>query len=164
MSASVEALPTLESDAVRRDRLLRRNLSLSVFAVLAAFAVIVNREVPSWMDSGVQRWAQDRYKWSITNRQSSPIFRWIFNPITDFLTWFVEHTETLLLDLRWPGVVALIAAIGWRTGGVRTALAGAAAVTGVGVVADRDRCLEHVSATDTRGSWRPQGIRSREAA
>ena len=140
-AASLESLPTHESDAVRRDRLRRRSFSLAAFGVLAALAVIAEREVPSWMDSGIQRWAQDRYKWSVTNRQTSPVFRWIFNPITDFLTWFVEHTETLLLDLRWPGVVALIAAIGWRTGGVRSAVAGAAAMIGVGVVADFDLAM-----------------------
>ncbi|MBI4883116.1 MAG: ABC transporter permease subunit [Actinobacteria bacterium] len=141
MSSSVESLPTHESDAVRRDRMRRRNGSLAVFAVLAALAVVFLREVPSWMDSGIQRWAQDRYKWSITNRQTSPVFRWLFNPLTDFLTWSVEHTETLLLDLRWPGVVALIAAIGWRTGGVQAALAGAGAMVGVGVIADFDPAM-----------------------
>ncbi|CAN5463234.1 ABC transporter permease subunit [soil metagenome] len=140
-AASVEVLPTHESDFVRRDRLRRRNVSLAVFGILAALAVVAKHEVPSWMDSGIQRWAQDRYKWSIINRQTSPIFRWFFNPITDFLTWSVEHTETLLLDLRWPGVVALIAAIGWRTGGVRSAIAGAAAMIGVGVVADFDLAM-----------------------
>ncbi len=138
---SVEALPTHESDSVRRDRLRRRNISLAIFAALVVLAVVAKREVPSWMDSGIQRWAQDRYKWSITNRQSSPIFRWIFNPITDLLTWSVQHTETILLDLRWPGVVALIAAIGWRTGGVRAAIAGGAAMSGVGAVADFDLAM-----------------------
>lgn len=140
-TASLEALPTHESDAVRRDRLRRRSISLAAFGVLAALAVVAEREVPSWMDSGIQRWAQDRYKWSVTNRQTSPVFRWFFNPITDFLTWFVEHTESLLLDLRWPGVVALIAAIGWRTGGVRAAVTGAVAMIGVGVVADFDLAM-----------------------
>lgn len=138
---SVESLPTHESDSVRRDRLRRRNISLAAFAALATLAIVAKREVPSWMDSGIQRWAQDRYKWSITNRQSSPIFRWFFNPIADFLNWSVEHTETLLLDLRWPGVVALIAAIGWRTGGVRTAVAGGAAMVGVGAVANFDLAM-----------------------
>ena len=138
---SLESLPTHESDIVRRERLLRRNLSLAAFGVLTTLAVVVGREVPSWMDSGIQRWSQDRYKWSVTNRQTSPVFRWFFNPITDFLTWFVEHTETLLLDLRWPGVVALIAAIGWRTGGIRSAATGAAAMIGVGVVADFDLAM-----------------------
>lgn len=142
MATSVEQLPpTGELADVRRARLLRRNVSLAVFAGLTAFALVAGREIPSWMDSGIQDWAQDRYKWSITNRQTSPIFRWFFNPITDFLTWSVEHTESLLLDLRWPGVVALIAAIGWRTGGVRSALAGGAAMVGVGVVADFDLAM-----------------------
>jgi len=141
MATSVEALPTLESDSVRRDRLRRRNRSLAAFVLVAALAVVAKREVPSWMDSGIQRWAQDRYKWSITNRQSSAIFRWFFNPIKDFLTWSVEHTETLLLDLRWPGVVALVAAIGWRTGGVRSAVAGGAAMIGVGAVANFDLAM-----------------------
>ena len=138
---SVEELPTHESDVVRRDRLRRRNISLAIFGALAVLALVVSRDIPGWLDSGIQRWAQDRYKWSITNRQSSPIFRWIFNPITDFITSSVEHTESLLLDLRWPGVVALIGAIGWRTGGVRSAVAGAAAMTGVGAIANFDLAM-----------------------
>ncbi|MEQ1874480.1 MAG: ABC transporter permease subunit [Ilumatobacteraceae bacterium] len=138
---SLESLPTHESDAVRRDRLRQRNFSLAVFVVLATLAVVAGREIPTWMDSGIQKWSQDRYKWSITNRQSSPVFRWFFNPISDFLAWAVEHTETLLLDLRWPGVVALIAAIGWRTGGVRSALAGGAAMIGLGAIADFDLAM-----------------------
>lgn len=116
-----------------------------MFAVLAVVAIVLAHDVPSWLDLHIQKWAQDRYKWTIVNRQSSPIFRYFFNPIADGLTWAVEHTESLLLALRWPGVVALTGAIGWRTGGLRAGLAGAAAMMGVGVIADWDNAMRTLS-------------------
>ncbi len=36
--------------------------------------------------------------------------------------------------LRWPGVLGLVAAIGWRVGGWRSALGGGVAMAGVGIV------------------------------
>lgn len=128
-----------------RARRQRRLLGFAVFAVLAVVAIVLAHDVPSWLDLHIQKWAQDRYKWTIVNRQSSPIFRYFFNPIADGLTWAVEHTESLLLALRWPGVVALTGAIGWRTGGLRAGLAGAAAMMGVGVIADWDNAMRTLS-------------------
>jgi glycine betaine/proline transport system permease protein len=135
MAVSVESLPTHVPEEVLRARRQRRLLGFAVFAVLAVVAIVLAHDVPSWLDLHIQKWAQDRYKWTIVNRQSSPIFRYFFNPIADGLTWAVEHTESLLLALRWPGVVALTGAIGWRTGGLRAGLAGAAHCdVGVGVM------------------------------
>ena len=145
MAVSVESLPTHVPEEVLRARRQRRLLGFAVFAVLAVVAIVLAHDVPSWLDLHIQKWAQDRYKWTIVNRQSSPIFRYFFNPISDGLTWAVEHTESLLLALRWPGVVALTGAIGWRTGGLRAGLAGAAAMMGVGVIADWDNAMRTLS-------------------
>lgn len=145
MAVSVETLPTHESDEAVRARRQQRTIGIAVFVALAVLAIVAAHDVPSWMDSGIQKWAQSRYKWSINNRQTSPIFTWFFNPISDFLKWAVEHTESTLLDLRWPGVVALTAAIGWRTGGVRAGAAGAAAMFGVGVISDWDLAMRTLS-------------------
>jgi len=145
MAVSVESLPTHVPEEVLRARRQRRLLGFAVFAVLAVVAIVLAHDVPSWLDLNIQKWAQDRYKWTIVNRQSSPIFRYFFNPISDGLTWAVEHTESLLLALRWPGVVALTGAIGWRTGGLRAGLAGAAAMMGVGVIADWDNAMRTLS-------------------
>jgi glycine betaine/proline transport system permease protein len=89
----------------------------------------------------VQQWAQDRYAWAIVNRQTSPLFTWFFTPLSDFLAWSVESVVSLLDVLRWPGVVALTAVIGWRTGGRRAALGGGLAMLGVGVIADWEHAM-----------------------
>ena len=117
MAVSVETLPTLESDDAARARRQRRQAGIGIFALLAIVALVAAHDVPDWMDSGIQKWAQERYRWSVFHRQSAPIFEYFFNPISDALNWSVRHVESLLLALRWPGVVALTAAIGWRTGG-----------------------------------------------
>ena len=145
MAVSVETMPTLEPLDVIRGRQRRRMIGCAIFAALAILAFVAKHDVPTWMDSGIQRWAQDRYKWSVLHRQSSPIFTWFLNPISDFLTWAVETTESVLLALRWPGVVAITGAIGWRTGGLRAGLIGASAMFGVGVIADWDKAMRTLS-------------------
>jgi len=141
MAVSVETLPAMESDDVVRARRQQRTIGLAIFAALSVGALVVAHDVPDWMDSGVQKWAQDRYKWSVVNRQSSKLFTWLFNPLADLLTWAVENAESLLLALRWPGVIALVGVIGWRTGGMRAAIAGSAALFSVGVIADWDLAM-----------------------
>lgn len=145
MSVSVETLPELVPEDVRRARQRERMIGFGVFAALAVVAFVVAHEVPKSFDSGIQQWAQDRYKWSIINRQSSWIFTDVFNPIADFLDWSVEHVLSFLNWLRWPGVVALIGAIGWRTGGMRAAIPGAAAMFSVGILADWDLAMRTLS-------------------
>jgi len=141
MAVSVETLPTHESDAVVRARRAQRTVGFGVFAALVLAATLVSREVPEWMDSGIQRWAQDRYQWSILNRQTSWVFTSFFTPIADFLTWAVENVESLLLALRWPGVVGIVFAIGWRIGGLSAGATGAAAMFGMGLIADWDHAM-----------------------
>ena len=141
MAASVEALPTGPSDEVLQAERRRKQVGYGVFACLAVAAVLVGREVPGWMDLDVQQWAQDRYAWAIVNRQTSPLFTWFFTPLSDFLAWSVESVVSLLDVLHWPGVVALTAVIGWRTGGRRAALGGGLAMLGVGVIADWEHAM-----------------------
>lgn len=102
----------------------------------AAFvvALVASPDVPDWLDIGLQKWARDRYMWTVQNSTTHWLFTRIFNPISDALDGAVRGTLWTLDHLRWPGVVALAAAIGWRTGGVRAALAGALAFIGVGVL------------------------------
>lgn len=145
MAVSVETLPIHESHEVVRARQRRRIVGFTVFAALAIVAVVLAHDVPKWMDSGIQDWAQERYKWSVINRQSAPMFEYFFNPISDFLDWSVRHVESFLLWLQWPGVVALTAAVGWRTGGARAALSGGAAMFGVGVISDWDLAMRTLS-------------------
>jgi glycine betaine/proline transport system permease protein len=142
MSAlSVEALPELEAPEVVATRRRNRAIGFGVFAALLVVALVLSHDVPSWLDLRVQKWAQDRYKWTIIHRQSAPIFKYFFQPLTDVLNWLYDVTMNVLEFLRWPGVVALTGAIGWRTGGIRAGLGAAAAMLGVGMVADWDLAM-----------------------
>ncbi len=141
MAVSLEAMPEVVSDEIVRARRRRRMIGFAVFAVLAVLAFVAAHDVPKGLDSGIQRWSQDRYKWSVINRQSAAIFTHFFNPISDFLDWSVRHVDSLLGALRWPGVVAVTAAVGWRTGGASAALSGGLAMFGVGVISDWDLAM-----------------------
>jgi glycine betaine/proline transport system permease protein len=142
MSAvSVEALPEQESDEVVEARRRKRYTAYGAFLALALVAVVIAHEVPSWLDLNIQQRAQDAYKWTINNRQTSPIFTYFFDPIQDALQWMFDVTMNVLEFLRWPGVVALTGAIGWRTGGIRAGLGGAAAMLGVGMIANWDLAM-----------------------
>lgn len=137
--ASVETLPEQVSDAVTAMRRRVLYTAVGTFAVLAIIAVAVPHHVPTWLDLDIQTRAQDFYKWSVRNRQSSPVFTRFFQPLTTVLQWMFDRTMNVITFLRWPGVVALTGAVGWRTGGIRAGLAGAVAMLGVGVISDWER-------------------------
>jgi glycine betaine/proline transport system permease protein len=92
------------------------------------------------LDAHVQQWARDRYSWTIQNSDSW-IFTWIFDPISTGIDKAVRGALWILQRLRWPGVIALTAAIGWRTGGLRAAFAGAVALLGVCVLGVWDQAM-----------------------
>ncbi|MEY2753647.1 MAG: hypothetical protein RJB65_5, partial [Actinomycetota bacterium] len=135
-SATLEALPSDDPADVVKARERRRRLGFAAFGVLAVVAVLLWHEIPSWLDLHVQSWMQDRYKWTVYNRETSPVFTWFLNPASDLLTWSVDKVHWVLSTLRWPGVVVLGGVIGWRTGGVRAGVAACAALLGVGIVSD----------------------------
>mgnify|MGYP006275805821 CR=1 FL=1 len=136
MAVSIETLPNmLPADLLERQRRQRR-IALGVFAAIAVVGVVTTHHVPGWLDLHFQKFAQDRYKWTIIHRQSSPLFTRLLNPISDLLTWSVRHVASLLDWLRWPGVVALGGAVGWRTGGVRAGAYSGVALVLVGVISD----------------------------
>lgn len=135
-TATLEALPSDDPADVVRARVRRRRLGFAAFGALAVVAVVLWREIPSWLDLHVQSWMQDRYKWTVYNRETSPLFTWFLNPVSDLLTWSVDKVHGALAALRWPGVVVLGAAIGWRTGGVRAGVGAGVALLGVGILSD----------------------------
>lgn len=120
-------------------------LPVAVFAGLFVLAIAVNPNVPSWLDIGLQKWVRDRYMWTVENSTSHWLFTRVFNPLSDAIDWAIEAVQWVLDRLRWPGVVALAAAIGWRTGGVRAAVAGAAAMLGVAVLGVWDPAMVTLS-------------------
>ena len=135
-TATVEELPSDDPADLVRARARRRRLGFVAFGVLGVLAVVLWRDIPSWLDLHVQSWMQDRYKWTVYNRETSPLFTWFLNPVSDLLTWSVDKVHWVLATLRWPGVVVLGAVIGWRTGGVRAGVAAGVALLGVGIVSD----------------------------
>lgn len=117
----------------------------AVLGALAAIAVAVDPDVPGWLDIGLQRWMRDRYMWTIQQRDSHWLFTMIFNPLADGIDALVSGVLRVLEGLRWPGVVALGAAIGWRSGGLRAAAAGVAALVGVAVLGVWDQAMVTLS-------------------
>ena len=109
-------------------------LPVAAFGLLAIVAIAVNPNVPSWMDIGLQKWVRDRYMWTVQNSNSSWIFTGVFNPLSDAINWLVESVQWILRTLRWPGVLALFAAIGWMTAGMRAAVSGGLAMAGIAVL------------------------------
>jgi len=141
MAVSAEALPDVVPEEIRAAQQRRRLTGLAIFGLLAVLAIVLAHEVPTWLDLHLQKWAQDRYHWSILNRQSSAVFTKFFNPIADFLDWSVVHVEQLLDGLRWAGILALVGVIGWRTAGLRAGALGAVLMAGVGVFSDWDLAM-----------------------
>ena len=115
-----------------------------VFAALFAVALVAKPDVPSWLDIGLQQWVKDRYLWTVQNSDSW-IFQYFFDPIGAALDWAVRHTISLFELLRWPGVVALAAAIAWRTGGIRAAASAGLALFAVGVLGVWDPAMVTLS-------------------
>jgi glycine betaine/proline transport system permease protein len=112
----------------------RRLTAPVVFAALAVTAVLIGADVPSWFDNRLQPAALDLYDWVSSNRPTHWLFSGVFTPIADAIDWCVARVLSLLTSLRWPGVLALVAVVGARTGGWRAALAGTAAMAMVGVL------------------------------
>ncbi len=113
---------------------VRRLTAPAVFVLLAGAAVVVGADVPTWFDNRLQPAALDIYDWVSSNRPTHWLFSGVFTPIADTIDWCVARVLSLLTSLRWPGVLAVVAVVGTRTGGWRAALAGAGAMAMVGVL------------------------------
>lgn len=105
-----------------------------VFVALGVGALLVNPDVPAWLDIGFQEWVRDRYLWVVENSTSHWLFTGIFTPLSSMIDGVVNAVLDLLGFLRWPGVVATFAVVGWRTGGWRAAASGAVSLGGVAVL------------------------------
>jgi glycine betaine/proline transport system permease protein len=114
---------------------------VAVLGAAFVVALLLPGNVPTWLDIHIQQWARDRYMWSIQNHTTSWVFTRFFNPLADRLDDAVRGVLWTLQRLRWPGVISLAAAIGWRTAGPRAALGGAAALAGVGILGVWDQAM-----------------------
>lgn len=124
---------------------LRFALPASALAALAVIGAIIGHQVPSWLDAHVKPWFDSVYRWSQLNNGTNWAFRVVFHPIADAITWGNDKVLWALRTLRWPGVLALIALIGVRTGGRRAAITGVVVFSGCGVLGFWDDTLITVS-------------------
>lgn len=128
-AATLSPPPTLGAASGAR----RWVVPVGVFGALFAVAFAVSPDVPEWLDIGFQKWVRDRYLWTVENSDHW-IFAYLFEPIGSTIDWLVRRAVELLTWLRWPGVLAIAAAVAWRTGGWRASSATSAALVGVGVL------------------------------
>jgi glycine betaine/proline transport system permease protein len=126
---------------VASGRVRRIGVRAAVVVAAVVAGASAGREVPSWLDSHVQEWARDTYRWTIENAGRHWLFTRVFDPVKDVVSNLVDATLWLLRNLRWPGVVAIIGGVGWRVGSGRAAIAGTAAMLGVGVLGVWDAAM-----------------------
>jgi len=122
-------------------------LAAPFVAVVAVcvIGVMIGDEVPSWLDAKVAPRADDVYDWTVRNNGTHWLFTGVFDPIAGALESVYDAVAWLLRTLRWTGVLALTALVGWRTGGARAALVGALALAGCGVLGFWDETTVTVS-------------------
>ncbi|MBI5088672.1 MAG: ABC transporter permease subunit [Actinobacteria bacterium] len=145
-TTATQASQTSQPSAYTATRAWPRWLTPAVVLGAAlVVAVVVSPEVPGWLDIGLQKWARDRYMWTVQNNGTNWVFTKFFSPLTDGLDAAVRGTRWTLDHLRWPGVLSIVAAVGWRTGGVRAALAGFVAMLGVAVLGVWDPAMVTLS-------------------
>ena len=116
--------------------LLRRLMgpALVIAAVAVSALVVLGDPVPTWLDAHVKPFFDDMYDWTVHNRADHWLFTRFFSPIADAIKWSVNGVLWILRNLRWPGVLALAAAIGARTSGARAAFAGVLCLGACGVL------------------------------
>lgn len=124
----------------------RRSISPWVgMAVIAAAAVVgtlvLGSDVPTWLDTHIQPWAKSTNRWIVDNRDNHWLFVHVFDRISSVIDWSVARWVDLFDALRWTGVIALVAVIGWRVGGAVSAAGSAAALAGIGVLGMWDKAM-----------------------
>jgi glycine betaine/proline transport system permease protein len=104
-----------------RPRVGRPHLVLLVVAVMVvAYQFLANDfPWPSGLVIPLQRWMDELYNWIVDNQNTSPIFIYFFNPISNFLDWLVTSLTDLLDGMTWIGVtfagaVLALRHCGWR--------------------------------------------------
>jgi glycine betaine/proline transport system permease protein len=61
-------------------------------------------------------------KWVVGNRATSPVFVFVFEPISAFVDFVIRRSEAFLLWLPWPVIVASLFLLGNKFGGMRLGL------------------------------------------
>ena len=130
--AAVAVEPAARHDVVATAR--RLVVPVAVVVAICVIGTLIGPDVPSWLDAKVVPAFDDLYDWTVRNNDRNWLFTWVFEPISDALQWATDAVLSVLRGLRWPGVLALVGVIGWRTGGGRAAITGVLTLAGCGVL------------------------------
>ena len=105
-----------------------------VIAAILAVGLAIGHDVPTWLDAHVKPKVDQAYKWTQLHNDSNWFFVNVFHPISDFVGWATRQVLWLLVNLRWPGVLALTGVVGYLTGGLKAAVTGVAVLAGCGIL------------------------------
>jgi glycine betaine/proline transport system permease protein len=119
-----------------------RNILLVCAVVVGLFATRnLGHDVPTWLDAKIRGWGDRTYQWTIIHRETSPLFRFVFNPISTALKNLNNATLWLLRTLRWTGVLGAVALIARRVAGWRPALVATGSLLMCGILGVWDHTL-----------------------
>jgi glycine betaine/proline transport system permease protein len=116
-----------------------------VLAAVVVVGILSGSDVPSWLDAHVKPWVDQRWKWVQLHNDTSPLFTDFLTPIGQFIGARVRSLISFFHILRWPGVLALVACVSWRTGGVKATVVAVPAMVGIGVLGWWDLTLITIS-------------------
>jgi glycine betaine/proline transport system permease protein len=114
---------------------------LAALAAIAAAGLALGHRPPTWLDIHLKPWVDSLYRWSQLHGDQNWLFRYVFTPFSDAVTWMTKTLLSLLRWIRWPGVLAVTGLVGWRTSGVRAASIGMLVLAGCGVLGFWDDTL-----------------------
>ena len=110
-----------------------------ITTALVGFAL--GRKPPTWLDIHLKPWVDSLYRWSQLHGDKNWLFRMVFTPFAHAVTWMTKTLLSGLRWIRWPGVLALTAVVGWRTSGAKAAATGVVVLAGCGVLGFWDDTL-----------------------
>lgn len=127
--------------ASKQGRATRTSLLVAAVIVGLFASRKLGHDVPTWLDVKVRGWGDRTYQWTIIHRETSPLFRFIFNPVSTGLKNLNNATLWLLRTLRWTGVLGAIALIARRVAGWRPAFVATGALLMCGILGVWDQTL-----------------------
>ncbi len=139
------ASPADQRPGVRMFAWFRVGAPVLAVAIVITVGLATGNAPPSWLDAHVRPWVDSVYRWSQLHHDTNWLFRFVFTPFSDAVTWATTKLLWVLRTLRWPGVLAATGIIGWRTGERRTAITAVLVLTGCGVLGYWDNTLITVS-------------------
>ncbi len=141
-SGSRNGQPAPSRPLTTKQRRLATRVALIAAVLVGLFATRhLGHDVPSWLDAKVRGWGDRTYSWTVIHRETSPLFRFFFNPISTALKNLNNATLWLLRALRWTGVLAAVALIARRVAGWRPAFVATGSLLMCGVLGVWDQTL-----------------------